>query len=87
MTKSEFLKPWKTHLGFGGGFLALLLFTIIHNATSEEALGRATWHAFSAIRPMEYLMFVGLWYAAAFSRFENERRSGLTALNLGRSRE
>jgi len=85
MTTSEFLRPWKTHLGFGGGFLAVLLLSIVINLTNGEAFGRATRHAFSAIKPMEYLMFFGLWYAVAFSRSEHEPSSGLTTLSLSGS--
>jgi hypothetical protein len=82
MTRSELLKPWKIHLGFGGGFLTVLLLSVAINLTNGEAFGDATRHAFSAIKPMEYLMFMGLWYAAAFGASQDERGSRFTALNL-----
>jgi hypothetical protein len=83
MTRSEFLKPWKTHLAFGIPFLALLLFNLIFNMNHGEGFGRATWHAFTAIKPVEYLMAGAFWYSAAFYRFQ-ERGSELTTLKLGR---
>jgi hypothetical protein len=82
LTTSEFLKPWKTHLAFAGGFLAVLLVSIAINLTNGEAFDRSTWQAFSAIKPMEYVMFLGLWYAVAFGRSQHETSTGLTTLNL-----
>jgi hypothetical protein len=84
MTKAEFLKPWKVHLAFGVPFLALLAFNIIYSVTGGAALGQAIWEGFAAVKPMEYLMYLAFWYAVAFCRFETERRSELTTLNLGR---
>lgn len=85
MTTSEFLKPWKTHLEFGGGFLAVLLLTIAINLINGEPFGGATRHAFTAIKPMEYLMFLALWYAIAFRGSQHEPSGGLTTLNLSGS--
>ena len=62
MTKTEFLKPWKTHLVFGVPFLALVGFNAIYSIGSGEAPGRAIWEAFAGVRPIEYLMYLAFWY-------------------------
>jgi len=79
---SEFLKPWKIHLAFGGGLLALLLLYLVLDLVAGLSFGRATWHAFSSIKPMEYLMFGLMWYGIAFSEYPDQRRPQLMALNL-----
>jgi hypothetical protein len=82
LTLSEFLKPWKIHLAFGGGLLALILLYLVLDLVAGLSFGKATWLAFSSIKPMEYLMFGLMWYAIAFSQYPAQRRSQLTALNL-----
>jgi hypothetical protein len=82
LTLSEFLKPWKIHLAFGGGFLALILLHFVLDLVAGLSFGKATWQAFSSIKPMEYLMFGLMWYGIAFSQFPHQRRPQLTALNL-----
>jgi|GEM_PF-4536023 hypothetical protein len=82
MTSSEFLKPWKTHVGFAAAFLAILFLNLILKTTAGEPFSRALGHAFTAVTPVEYLMFAGLWYSLAFSRPSEVRRSAFTSLNL-----
>ncbi|MEA2205941.1 MAG: hypothetical protein QOE77_2717 [Blastocatellia bacterium] len=82
MTLSEFLKPWKIHFAFGGGFLALILLHVVLDLVAGVSFGKATWEALSSIKPMEYLMFGLMWYGIAFSHDPDEGHSRLTLLNL-----
>jgi hypothetical protein len=76
------MKPWKIHLAFGGGFLALILLHLVLDLVAGVSFGKATWKELSSIKPMEYLMFALMWYGIAFSQNPDQRRPQLTALNL-----
>jgi hypothetical protein len=82
VTLSEFLKPWKIHLAFGGSLLALILLHLVLDLAAGRSFGKATWQALSSIKPVEYLMFGLMWYGIAFSQYPDQRRPRLTALNL-----
>ena len=87
MTLSEFLKPWKIHLAFGGGFLALVLLHLGPDLVAGLSFAKAAWQALSSIKPMEYLMFGLMWYGIAFSQYPGRRRPQLTALDLNRTHD
>lgn len=84
MTRTEFLKKWKIHVAFGGGFLAVLSITISANISGGQAFWDATLNALREIRPMEYAMLLLFWYSSVVYYPRDEWRSTLTTLNLGR---
>ena len=61
-----------------------MLLHLVLDLAAGFSFGKATWRALSSIKPMEYLMFALMWYGLAFSQNLDQRRSRLTALNLGR---
>jgi hypothetical protein len=81
MTAREFLKRWKTHLVFGGGFLLVFIINVAVNLASGQPFLRAMGAALSEIRPMDYVLFVTFWYAVARGR-DQEPRPRFTTLNL-----
>lgn len=84
MTRSEFLKKWKIHLAFGGGFVTVLSVNISTNISGGQAFWDAALNALREIRPMEYLMLLLFWYSSVVYYPRDEWRSSLTTLNLGR---
>lgn len=85
MTSTEFLKKWKVHVTFGGGFLAVLLVNISTNIGGGQSFWGAALNALREIRAMEYVMLVLFWYSSVVYHARDEWSSTLTTLNLGRS--
>ena len=85
MTGTELLKKWKIHVAFGGGFLAVLSFSVVANMGGGQAFWEATLNALRGIRPMEYAMLLLFWYSSVVYYPRDEWRSTVTTLNLGRS--
>ncbi len=83
ITRSEFTSKWKTHLLFGGGFLAAIAFSVVVNMVAGEHFSEAAWSAVREIRPMEVVMLVAFWYGCAFYQPKDEWSSSFTSLNLG----
>ena len=81
----HFSKNWKLHLTFGGAFLLILAAHIVMNMTAGQPFRSAMGNAFLDIRPMEYAMFILVWYACARYRQGENGPSLFTMLNLGRS--
>jgi len=81
MKTKEFLKRWKVHLIFGGGFLIALALNVIINMLDGQRLLWATIDALREIKPFEYLMFVLFWYVLAHPR-ESTSPGMVTTLNL-----
>ena len=85
MTRTEFLKKWKIHVAFGGGFLAVLLVNISINIAAGQSFWGAALNALREIRAMEYMMLVLFWYSSVVYHPKDEWSSALTTLNLSRS--
>jgi hypothetical protein len=82
MTKNEFISGWKTHLLFGGGFLAASAFSVMTNMVEGERFFDAAWSAVQEIRPVEIVMLISFWYVCAFYQPKNRRTSSFTTLDL-----
>ncbi len=82
ITGSEFISKWKTHLLFGGGFLAAIAFSVVLNMVAGEHFSEAAWSAVREIRLMEVVLLVAFWYACAFYQPKDEWTSSFTRLNL-----
>ncbi len=80
----HFSKSWKLHLTFAGAFLLSLAAYIIMNMTAGQPFRSAMGNAFLDIRPIEYAMFILVWYACAVYHHGENGSSLLTRLNLGR---
>ena len=78
---------WKPHLFFVSFLLFLLAFKISIGFTAGQTFPEVTWRAISEIRPMEYAMFVLLWYACAVHRPKDDWESSVITLNLSRSNQ
>ena len=85
MNRKEFLRKWKVHLFFGGGFLLVLAINVVINFLSGQTFWRATLGALREIRPVEYIMFVLFWYGFTRGR-RSDSRPTLATLNLDGSK-
>jgi len=81
----EFLAKRKAHLIFGSAFLLVLIVNVIIGFTEGQTFLGATSRALSEIRPMDYLMLAGFWYACAVHRPKDDWDSPLISLNLSRT--
>jgi hypothetical protein len=59
----DFLAKRKAHLVFGSALLFILALNIVLALTPGQTVIVTIWKGFSSIRPVEYLMFGGFWYA------------------------
>ena len=79
----EFLAKRKAHLIFGTAFLFVLALNIIIGYTAGQTILGATWKGLSALRLMDYVMFVLFWYACAAHRPKDDWDGSFITLNLG----
>lgn len=81
----HFLAKRKAHLLFGSALLFTIALNCVLAFTPGQTFMVTIWNGFGAIRPMEYLMFAGFWYACASQRPRDDWYSPLTSLNLSQS--
>jgi hypothetical protein len=81
----ELLAKRKAHLIFPSAFLLAVVFEITIGLMTGQTVLDALWNAFSAIKPIDYMMFAAFWYMCAVHRPRDDWDGPLTSLNLFRT--